>query len=156
MNSRSINEFRRETARRLRKSSTDAEAKLWYRLRELPIAGSHIRRQVSIGPYVADFACLAARLVIEIDGSHHGEGEQLEHDLARTRWLESQGYRVIRFWNSDITDNMSGVLETIYAAIYGHADAESKQLKHQRRRRSPTNISVRTPPRRPPPAEPEG
>jgi len=57
-------------------------------------------------------------------------------DGARTLWLESQGYRVIRFWNSDITDNMTGVLETIYAAIHGHVDAEPKELKHVRRRRS--------------------
>ena len=79
-----MSRFSRETARRLRKNATDAEIVLWHRLRELPVLGSHIRRQVSIGPYVADFACLAARLVIEIDGSHHGAGEQHQHDLART------------------------------------------------------------------------
>src|SRR5262249_35414085 len=134
MTSRTLDRFRRETARRLRKNQTQAETKLWRRLREVQLVGSHLRRQVSIGPYVVDFACMAARLVIELDGSHHGEGSQLARDAARTRWLESEGYRVLRFWNSDVDENIEGVLEQVYAAIHGHPDAEPLRLKHERTR----------------------
>src|ERR1700674_1075905 len=142
--------FRRATARRLRKKSTDAETKLWRYLREMPMLGSHMRRQVAIGPYFADFACMAARVVVEVDGSHHGDGEQLEYDQERTRWFESQGYRVIRFWNSDISDNIDAVIEVIYAAIHGRSDAEPSRLKHQRNRRAQPGTAQRSTP--PPPA----
>jgi very-short-patch-repair endonuclease len=70
-----IDSFRRRTARRLRANTTDAERTLWRHLRKLETEGTHFRRQVPIGPYVADFACMAARLVIEVDGSQHGEDE---------------------------------------------------------------------------------
>src|SRR5580698_9312990 len=106
-------------ARRLRRNTTDAEKRLWYRLRKLDLDGSHFRRQVPIGPYIADFACMAARLVIEIDGSQHADDKRQQYDELRTRWLAKEGYRVLRFWNNDITRNMVGVKETIYAAIYG-------------------------------------
>src|SRR5436853_3719947 len=111
---RSIKSFRRDTARRLRANSTSAEASLWRQLRRLETKGTHFRRQVPIGAYVADFACLASRLVIEIDGSQHGEELNRARDEIRTRWLESEGYRVVRFWNNDITQNLRGVLEVIY------------------------------------------
>ena len=126
--------FRRAEARDLRFNATDAEVRLWRRLRRFPVAGTHFRRQVSIGPYVADFACMAARLIIEVDGSQHGDEENLKRDERRTRWFESNGYRVIRFWNNDISRNIDGVLEAIYAALYGSLDAEAAPLKHQRRR----------------------
>jgi very-short-patch-repair endonuclease len=153
---RSIKSFRRETARRLRADSTTAEASLWRQLRRLETKGTHFRRQVPIGPYVADFACLASRLVIEIDGSQHGEEPNRSRDERRTRWLESEGYRVVRFWNNDITQNLAGVLDVVYAQLYGTRDAEPTVLKHRRARgmRSPL-----TPPRRatrpdpPPPGE---
>ena len=100
---------------------------------------SHFRRQVPIGPYVADFACMAARLVIELDGSQHNTDAIRLRDQIRTRWLESEGFRVIRFWNNDLTQNMDGVLETVYAALYGSREAEPGPLKHRRhRRRHPT------------------
>src|SRR5262249_35020651 len=95
---RSIESFRRATARRLRASATDAETTLWRMLHELPVDGSHFRRQVPIGPYVADFACMTARLVIELDGSQHGTADGIARDEARSRWLNENGYRVIRFW----------------------------------------------------------
>lgn len=72
-----------------------------------------------IGKFVVDFACPAAHLVIEIDGSQHGEGEGRARDDKRTRWLESEGYRVLRFWNNDITQNIHGVMDVIFAALYG-------------------------------------
>ena len=71
---------------------------------------------------------MAARLAIEIDGSQHGTESGIAGDQERTRWLEAQGYRVLRFWNNEIVDNIEGVLEIIYAEIYGSTDAETKPL----------------------------
>jgi very-short-patch-repair endonuclease len=151
-----ISAFRRRAAR-LRENPTGAEDLLWRRLRRFPVSGTHFRRQVPIGPYVADFACMAARLIIEVDGSQHGRDDLLKRDEARTRWLEAEGYRVLRFWNNDLTGNMDGVLEAIYAAIYGSSSAEPVHLKHQRRKRDVVANPKVTPPRRalradPPPA----
>ena len=103
-------------ARRMRKAPTEAERKLWWHLRHrLPLAGSHFRRQVQIGPYIADFACHRLKLVIEIDGSQHGS--QVAKDEARTRRLESEGYRVLRFWNNEVLSNIESVLTEIQNAI---------------------------------------
>jgi very-short-patch-repair endonuclease len=136
-----IERFRRASARRLRAKATPTEILLWKRLRRIETAGTHFRRQVPIGPYIADFACLAARLVIELDGSQHNIDANKVRDERRTRWLESEGYSVIRFWNNDLTGNMEGVLETVYAALYGSRDSETYPLKHKRsRRRHPTPV----------------
>src|SRR5215213_3034431 len=131
---RTIDSFRRATARRLRANSTAAEVLLWRELRKLEPKGTHFRRQVPIGPYVADFACLASRLVIEVDGSQHGNQLNRSRDDKRTRWLESEGYRVLRFWNNDITRYPAGVLDAIYASLYGSRDLERKVIKHRRKR----------------------
>jgi very-short-patch-repair endonuclease len=102
-------------ARRMRKAPTEAERKLWWHLRHrLPLDGSHFRRQVQIGPYIADFACHQLRLIIEIDGSQHGP--QAKKDEERTRRLESDGYRVLRFWNNEVLSNIEGVLTEIKSA----------------------------------------
>jgi very-short-patch-repair endonuclease len=130
-----VSAVRRNMAKRLRANTTTAEERLWQRLRRFPMTGSHFRRQVPIGPYVADFACMAARLIIEVDGSHHGDESNRRHDEARPRWLEAQGYRVLRFWNNDLTTNMNGVLDAIYTAVYGSPSAEPVPLKHERRKR---------------------
>jgi very-short-patch-repair endonuclease len=130
---RTIDSFRRDNARQLRANTTGAEMRLWRQLRRSPVLGSHFRRQVPIGPYVADFACMAARLVIEVDGSQHGDIAVKTRDDARTRWLEREGYRVIRFWNNDLTENMQGVLEVIHAAVHGSRDPDAVMLKHRRR-----------------------
>ena len=135
MTKHSIDRFRRETARRLRLNQTEAEARLWRRLRHWPMQGTHFRRQVPIGSYIADFACMAAHLVIEVDGSQHGVSDNVVRDEARTRWLEAAGYRVIRFWNNDLVNNMDGVLESIYAAVHGASNAEPTPFKHKRRAR---------------------
>ena len=133
---RTIDSFRRDTARRLRANPTSAEDRLWRHLRRLPIYGSHFRRQVPIGSYIADFACMAARLIIEIDGSQHGTDAGVARDNERTQWLNQEGYRVIRFWNSDLSQNIEGVLETIHSALYGSRDVDASTLKHERRPRS--------------------
>jgi len=146
-----ITTFKRETARRLRANATDIEDRLWRRLKRLPIHGSHFRRQVPLGPYIADFACMAARLVIEVDGSQHGDAHHVARDLDRTRWLEKRGYRVIRFWNSEVSQDMDGVLAAIHAAIYGSTEVEPTKLKHRRLRKFSQDV---TPPRRAPNSAP--
>ena len=138
-----MSRFRRARAKQLRENATDAEHKLWCALEALPMEGSHFRRQVPIGPYVADFGCLAARLLIELDGGHHSREDIQARDAERQGWLEREGYRVLRFWNSEIKDNLPGVIETIYAALYGGTSAEPKRLVHQRRRRpAPLNLPL--------------
>jgi len=79
----------------------------------LKAAGFHFRRQAPLGPYIADFACHAARLVIEVDGGQHAEDGGVERDMRRTAWLEGQGYRVLRFWNSDVLGNVDGVMTVV-------------------------------------------
>ncbi|MCR6732929.1 MAG: DUF559 domain-containing protein [Afipia sp.] len=101
-------------ARGLRHETTEAERKLWPCLKQIALNGSHFRRQATIGPYFADFACHALRIVIEIDGGQHNESAS---DAARTRYLEALGYRVLRFWNNDVLNNAEGVAEVIAAAI---------------------------------------
>jgi len=110
---------RTEQARRLRRSSTDAERKLWYRLRSRSIDGFKFIRQEPIGPYVADFVCRERRLIIEIDGGQHMDSE---HDRVRDRWLVDHRYRVLRFWNNDVLTNIDGVLEAIALALSGGDD----------------------------------
>ena len=103
-------------ARRMRKTPTEAERKLWWHLRHrLALPETHFRRQVEIGRYIADFASHAAKLVIEIDGGQHGL--QAAHDEARTERLEADGYRVLRFWNNDVLSNIDGVLTEIRHAV---------------------------------------
>jgi very-short-patch-repair endonuclease len=97
-------------ARRLRQNPTEAEIRLWSKLRLKQIGGHRFRRQVPIGPYIADFACLERRLVIEVDGGQHSESGT---DDVRTAWLERQGFRVLRFWNNDVLGNTDGVLTVI-------------------------------------------
>ncbi|MEO6435149.1 MAG: DUF559 domain-containing protein [Tepidisphaeraceae bacterium] len=99
-------------ARELRRNSTEAEKRLWNALRQR-LPDSKWRRQMPVGPYFADFACFASRLIIELDGGQHSP----ETDAARTRFIERQGYRVLRFWNNDVRDNLYVVVETIAAAL---------------------------------------
>ncbi len=102
-------------SRELRAGQTDAEAQLWSRLRAGRLPGWKFRRQVPIGNYIADFVCPSAKLVIELDGSQHVE--QAGYDARRTAFLEGQGYRVMRVWNSDALDNLDGVLEAILSQL---------------------------------------
>ncbi|HEY4343818.1 MAG TPA: endonuclease domain-containing protein [Parvibaculum sp.] len=102
-----------EKARRLRAEQTDAERKLWSKLRELKADGFHFRRQAPIGKYIADFVCHSCNLVIEIDGGQHNEKEGLKRDAERTAWLEGQGYKVLRFWNDEALTNIEGVMQVI-------------------------------------------
>jgi very-short-patch-repair endonuclease len=101
-------------ARKLRSNMTDAETALWARLRSGQVDGFKFVRQFPIGPYVADFACRSAKLVIELDGGQHATSET---DATRTRLIEAHGYSVIRFWNHDVLANMDGVLEATHAQL---------------------------------------
>ncbi len=128
-------------ARELRKAMTDAERRLWGRLRNEQL-GARFRRQAPIGPYIVDFACFAQRLVIECDGGQHAEAEQAAHDRERTAFLQGAGFRVLRFWNNEILGNLEGVVERIMESL-----AEGCQL-------SP--YTHPTPPPQPSPARGEG
>ena len=99
------------TARRLRSQMTDAEDKLWSYLRNRRLHGMKFRRQMPMGQFVADFACVEARLVIEVDGGQHAE--QVVQDEARTAAIEATGYLVLRFWNDDVLQNIEGVIGEI-------------------------------------------
>ena len=101
-------------ARTLRQNATLAERMLWRALREARLPAK-VRRQHPIGRYFADFAVPSHKLVIEVDGGHHASNAA--QDDARTRVLAAQGWRVIRFWNNDVTGNLAGVLETIATEI---------------------------------------
>ena len=96
-------------ARTLRRRQTYAEARLWGELRTLRALGVRFRRQHPIGHYIVDFVCLEKKLVLEVDGGQHNEEPGNQQDAERTAWLESEGYRVIRFWNNDVFSNMDGV-----------------------------------------------
>jgi very-short-patch-repair endonuclease len=108
----------RGRARTLRHRLTEPERKLWWHLRHrMPMNGSHFRRQVPIGPYVADFCCLRARLIIEVDGNQHGYDKHIVRDRERTAYLASQGFTVLRFSNLEVRTAIEGVLEAIHAEL---------------------------------------
>jgi len=101
-------------SRRLRRNATIAEQRLWYRLRSRSLYGMKFVRQEPIGPYIADFVSGERRLIIEVDGGQHAESER---DLVRDQWLRDHDYRILRFWNNDVIQNIEGVLETIASAL---------------------------------------
>ncbi len=104
-------------ARALRQNMTKAEVILWVTLRKRALNGARFRRQHPIGPYIADFTCPAAQLIVEVDGETHATPEELAYDARRTKYLEQQGWTVIRVNNSDIYENMDGVWRSIAAQL---------------------------------------
>ena len=102
-------------AKELRQNRTDAEKRLWGRLRRKRVDGFRFRQQAPIGKYIVDFVCFEAKLVVELDGGQHVE--QAEYDAKRTGWLESQGFQVLRFWNNEVLGNIEGVEETIQRVL---------------------------------------
>lgn len=99
-------------ARKLRQTPTDAELRLWSRLRRKQLDGHRFRRQQPFGLYVVDFFCPEANLIVEVDGGQHAADTD-----ERTQWLTARGYRVIRFWNNDVLGNTEGVLQQIREAL---------------------------------------
>jgi very-short-patch-repair endonuclease len=104
----------RGRARALRSRMTDAERKLWYALRDRRFAHLKFRRQVPVGPFIADFVCFESRLVIELDGGQHAESYR---DKRRDRWFATNGFQVLRFWNSEVLSNIEGVVTLLAQAL---------------------------------------
>jgi very-short-patch-repair endonuclease len=107
-----LTKFKAARARQLRRNSTHVEMKLWQRLRNKQL-GADFRRQHPAGPFVLDFYCPALRLAIELDGGQHGNTEAAQRDSKRKQWLADRNVVEIRFWNSDVVENLPGVLELI-------------------------------------------
>ena len=111
------NRILKPRAQNLRKNMTLAEQRLWYFLRNKQLNGIKFRRQQTIGHYIVDFVSMEHKLIIELDGGQHAE--QVIYDNQRTEFLNQQGYRVIRFWNNDVLQNMEIVLNEILRACGG-------------------------------------
>jgi very-short-patch-repair endonuclease len=112
---RPVSKLHRGRAKALRREMTNAERFLWFMLRGHRLAGSSFRRQVPIGPFIVDFVSQQHRLIIEIDGGQHAVDPA--RDQQRDEWLRSKGYRVLRFWNTEVLRNRPGVLQTIVEAV---------------------------------------
>ncbi len=115
----------RDYARGLRRRQTDAERRLWARLRDRRLLGVKFARQVPIGPYVVDFCCRELKLIVELDGGQHAT--RTTYDASRTAFLEGQGYRVLRFWDNDALGNTDGVLHRIAQAVTAPSPRPSPQ-----------------------------
>lgn len=107
----------RPLARRLRGEMPKAELLLWTRLRRRQFMGLHFRRQHPIGPYIADFACVERRFVLEVDGATHMKDHEIAHDRRRTDYLQAEGWRVCRIWNHEVYDDLDAVLEGIAMSL---------------------------------------
>lgn len=108
----------KQVSKILRKYATPWEQKLWYYLRAKRFYELKFKRQVPLGNYVVDFCCQEKKLIVELDGSHHNINENKNADAERQFFLESKGYKVLRFWNNDLDINLEGVLETIRKSIF--------------------------------------
>jgi very-short-patch-repair endonuclease len=114
-------------AANLRADPTDAEYKLWLHLRRKRTSDYRFRRQQPAGPFIVDFYCPAAKLIVELDGDQHGMAERQAYDEVRTRWLSARGHLVLRFGNGEVLKNMAGVLDCIERAV----TARTPQLPSQ-------------------------
>ena len=94
---------------------TDAECRLWFALRDRRFAEFKFRRQVPVGPFVADFVCYKVRVIIEVDGCQHAESQS---DLRRDRWFAANDFLVLRYWNNDVLRNLEGVLTSLLATLH--------------------------------------
>jgi very-short-patch-repair endonuclease len=114
----------RDTARTLRANTTEPEQKLWSKLRKGQLYGFQFRRQYSVGPFFADFICLEASLIIELDGAQHAD--QKEQDQSRSDFLQTNGYHVLRFWNFEVLSDLDSVVEQI-AEVLRRTQRKGKQ-----------------------------
>jgi len=115
-------------AQALRSHQTSAEQRLWYFLRAHRFLGLKFKRQMPIGPYIADFVCMAYKVIVEADGGQHGKLSDFDRDV----WLRAQGYTVLRFWNNQIHEEIEGVLETIRQALLANGLIERPTLCPER------------------------
>ncbi len=104
-------------AKELRHTETEAEQIIWSWLRTKKLNGVKFRRQEPVGKYIVDFVSFEKKLIIEIDGGQHSLEENRINDTVRTKWLQSQGFRVIRFWNNDVSSNLDGVITRIKESL---------------------------------------
>jgi very-short-patch-repair endonuclease len=116
----------RDNAKALRANMTDAERRLWYLLRAHRFQDIKFKRQVPVGPYIVDFACMGQKLAIEVDGGQHADNDA---DVQRTKWLEGRGFRVLRFWNNEVLENTNGVLEVISNAVFAARPSPGTSLR---------------------------
>ena len=100
-------------AKELRRRQTESEKRLWFKLRDNQACGVKFRRQEPIGTYIVDFVNYEKKLIVEVDGNHHTETEVKINDSYRTQWLKSEGYRILRFWNYEVINNLEKVIEKI-------------------------------------------
>ncbi len=112
---RAVCESPRDFARGLRRRQTDAERRLWARLRDRRLLGAKFARQMPIGPYIVDFCCREAKLIVELDGGQHAA--HAGYDAARTAFLQALGYRVLRFWDNEALANTDGMVQRIAEAL---------------------------------------
>ena len=121
----------RSNAKKMRRVMTDAELKLWNELRAHRLMGMGFRRQVPIGPYIADFACAEHSIIIEVDGSQHGNDAAAMYDEVRSEYLRSRGWTVLRFWNEDVLRDIDNVCQHIViVAGLGGSDAANAREEH--------------------------
>ena len=118
-------------ARRLRTHPTETERLLWRHLRLRQLGGYKFRRQQPVGQYIVDFICLEKRLIVEVDGGQHAE--QAESDSQRTRWLEAEGFRVLRFWNTEVLQQIEAVQTRIWAVLSGEESPPTSILPRKGR-----------------------
>ena len=109
-------------ARNLRKNSTIQERRLWNLLKNRQFHNLKFKRQQPIGDYIVDFICKEAKIIIEIDGGQHNEPENINYDKVRTEYLNNLGYKVIRFWNNEIYENIEGVILRLREEINPHQE----------------------------------
>jgi very-short-patch-repair endonuclease len=116
-------------AKELRRRQTETEKRLWFKLRDNQACGVKFRRQEPIGKYIVDFVNYENKLIIEVDGNHHTETEVKINDADRTRWLKSEGFKILRFWNSEIMRNLEKVIEKIKENLQ-QENSPSPNLSH--------------------------
>lgn len=139
-------------AQELRRDPTEAEKALWARLCRRQMGGNLFRRQSPIGRYIIDFVCYRQKLIIEVDGGQHAI--ESKRDAVRTQWLEGEGFRVLRFWNNKVLNNIDGVIETIGTAMQlnsspldgGRSGGGLSLVSNARRRRDGAGDSRPSPP----------
>lgn len=132
-------------AKDLRKNSTEPEQIMWFLLRDRQFCDLKFRRQSPIGKYIADFICLEKKLVIELDGSGHLQKNEIEHDKKRQKFIETEGYKILHFYNSDISNNLENVLEQIFQTAFDDTEDNQTALAPWGRGQGEGSISILPP-----------
>lgn len=118
----------RPHAKKMRRELTRAEAIIWNTLRSIKIDGVTFRRQYTIGYYIADFACVSMKLVIEVDGATHTSAAEVTYDKKRDEFMKNDGWEIIRVWNNDVFNNLRGVMQVIETRVHELSLARAKDV----------------------------